>query len=143
MTRAILPGVELRDLERYEDDRGWLVEFLRRPHVEDVAGAFGQMYMTVAYPGKTKGGHWHRLKTEWFCVVQGRCRARLRCVESGQSTEVILQAERPCVMKVEPGVAHLFENAGEGEMALLIYSDKLFDPEAPDSEPWDFAEDEG
>lgn len=136
--KTVLPGVTLRKLDVYRDSRGWLVEFLRSTHMEESSQRLGQIYMTVASPGQKKGGHYHNHKREGFCVLRGTCRIHVRVMETAEESFFDLSEKELFWLRIEPGVAHLFENVGEGEMALLIYSDTLYDEKNPDSVNYEF-----
>ncbi len=65
-----MKDVEIQDLEIKSDERGWLFELLRGEWLEKHK-QFGQFHISVAYPGKVRGNHYHTRKVEWFCVPVG------------------------------------------------------------------------
>jgi UDP-2-acetamido-2,6-beta-L-arabino-hexul-4-ose reductase len=129
--------VTVREAEVREDARGFLFEVLRPGHLPEGA-AFGQVYVTAALPGQSKGGHWHERKTEWFCAVRGRGLFETRDPRSGDSDSLLLDAGCPAVVCVPPGVAHRFVNTGSEPLVLVIYASEPFDPEHPDAVPFAF-----
>ena len=64
--------VKVKILDIKKDDRGWFAEIVRREDVNHPDKPLGQMYVTTANPGQTKGKHYHTRKTEWFCVIKGK-----------------------------------------------------------------------
>lgn len=124
-------GVEVKHLSAIKDERGWLVEILKNG---DVSGTFGQIYTTVAYPGKVKGNHYHKKKTEWAHVVRGRAKMAFLDVETGDSSEMIVD-DNTTVIKIPPMIAHGFKNTGSETLYVMIYSDKVYDRENSDSYP--------
>jgi len=64
-----IDGVQITPLRVIPDERGWLMEILRcdDPHFH----AFGQVYMTTAYPNVVKAWHYHRKQTDNFTCVSG------------------------------------------------------------------------
>lgn len=127
----ILPGVTRRELVRRVDSRGWLLKLLMRQHI---AGSreFGEIYITAAHQGQVKGNHYHERACEWFCVIGGRATMALRVMATGEEALVELDADRPTVIRVEPGVAHAFKNHHPELMLLLAYADDPYDAQAPD-----------
>jgi dTDP-4-dehydrorhamnose 3,5-epimerase-like enzyme len=128
---TILPGVTQRALHRRVDSRGWLLKLLMREHI---AGAreFGEIYITAAHQGQVKGNHYHERAREWFCVIEGRATMALRVMATGEQAFVELNAERPEVIEVAPGVAHAFKNAHPALMMLLAYADDPYNAQQPD-----------
>lgn len=124
-------GVDVKHLSIIHDERGWLVEILKN---EDISGAFGQIYTTVAYPGKVKGNHYHKKKTEWVYIVCGKAKMAFLNVETGESSQMTV-ADNTTVIKIPPMIAHGFKNTGSETLYVMIYSDKVYDRENPDSYP--------
>src|SRR3989304_1190762 len=58
--------------------RGYLMEILRSDWPE--FAKFGQVYVTVAYPGVVKGWHYHKVQTDNFIVVKGT--AKVVCYDN-------------------------------------------------------------
>lgn len=128
---TLLPGVRLRPLTRREDARGWLIKLLMREHIDGPLD-FGEIYVTAATPGQVKGNHYHERAKEWFCVLQGRAQMATRVMATGEERLTELSADSPCIVEVEPGVAHAFRNHGPDLMVLLAYANDPYDYQAPD-----------
>ncbi len=131
-----MKNVDIIELDVKEDERGWLVEVLRREHLPD--DSFGQFYVTTAKPGVAKGGHYHRHKREWFCVIKGGAEILLTNVETGEEKNLQMGEDNIITVGVKPGIAHLLKNTGNEMMYVLIYSDTPFDPDNPDTLSWEF-----
>ena len=131
---AVIDGVDIRPLTRRTDNRGWLAEILRAG--EGVAPAFGQIFVTVAPPGVTKGGHYHTRKVEWFSVIQGTARLVLYELATKRRQEVEMGEHNLVTVRIGPGVAHYITNTGPGTMTLLVYAEEVFDPADPDTFAW-------
>jgi dTDP-4-dehydrorhamnose 3,5-epimerase len=72
---AKIEGVIVKKLRVIPDERGFLMEMLRCD--DDFFKAFGQVYLSVAYPGVVKGWHYHKHQTDHFAKglqVRGRDR---------------------------------------------------------------------
>lgn len=129
-----ISGVEVIELTKRHDHRGWLAEVLRLEGAP--GGGRGQIYLTAAVPGATKGKHYHTRKTEWFCVVQGHGRLVLEDVQGGFRQDVEMSQERMVTVKIPPGVAHMITNTGAEPMLLLVYIDEVYNPQDADTHPW-------
>lgn len=132
MVSQPLSGVKVTQLKLLKDDRGWLAEILRQEQLEG-ATSFGQVLVTTAYPGAVKGNHYHRRKTEWFCVIKGRGLLRLEDNLSGACQELHLGDGNLVTVKIPPEVTHAIQNEGEEMLYLLIYANEPFDPQDPDT----------
>lgn len=106
-----------------------------REHLHEPDLTFGEIYLTVAHPGQVKGNHYHEQTTEWFFLIKGRGLLIAENKEERQREEVLLEEDRPMVIKVSKGVAHAFKNIGDEAMYLLAYADVPYDYERPDAYP--------
>lgn len=133
-----MEGLQIDRLEVKRDERGWLAEILRSGKAAGGA-RMSQLFVTVGNPGKTKGKHYHRRKTEWFSVVQGNATLYLRDIRTGEE-KVIPMGERNMVtVAIPPHVAHAIACDGETPFYLIVVSSEEFDPEDPDTFPSEFA----
>ena len=120
------PGYEVLPRERKADDRGVLIELVR----DAPAGA--QVYCFTIRPGRSRGGHWHLRKQEWFACVHGAATLVLEPDQgAGGRVELALSADVPEVLRVGPGVRHTFTSAG-GALIVACISES-FDPADPDT----------
>ena len=113
-------------LKRHEDPRGVFAEMLRTSDT-------GQFSFFTAYPGVTRGGHYHHTKTEKFLVVKGTARFAFRHVVSGEQAEITVHASETRVVETAPGWAHDITNVGDDEMYVLLWANEAFDAAAPDT----------
>ena len=65
----MIEGVSIKKLKVIPDERGFVMEMLRCD--DDIFKKFGQVYLSVAYPGVGKGWHYHKIQTDYFTVVKG------------------------------------------------------------------------
>ena len=68
-TRRIT-GVQVKPLRAIADERGWLMEILRRDETE-LLPTFGQVYVSATYPGVVKAWHYHKKQVDNFACVAG------------------------------------------------------------------------
>lgn len=110
----------------HADSRGTFAELVKTT-------SSGQFSFFTAYPGVTRGGHYHHTKTEKFVVVRGRARFCFRNVITGATHVVETDGAAPEVVETVPGWAHDITNIGEEEMLVLLWANERFDPSRPDT----------
>lgn len=113
-------------LPNYRDPRGVFVEVLKTRNS-------GQFSFFTAYPGVTRGGHYHHSKTEKFLVIKGKARFRFRHILTNETFELPTDAEHPTVVDTIPGWAHDITNVGEDEMIVMLWANEIFDRSRPDT----------
>jgi UDP-2-acetamido-2,6-beta-L-arabino-hexul-4-ose reductase len=125
-TSYIPPADLAYDLEQRTDARGTLAEVLKSPH-------FGQMFVSRTLPGVTRGNHYHDLKVEKFCVLEGDAVIRFRPVLGDAVTEHRVSGKDFKVVDIPPGVTHSIENVGATEMIVLFWASETLDPDRTDT----------
>jgi UDP-2-acetamido-2,6-beta-L-arabino-hexul-4-ose reductase len=114
------------DLPAYGDSRGVFVEMLKTPDA-------GQFSFFTAYPGITRGGHYHHTKTEKFLVIKGKARFGFRHMLSGEIHYIDTSGEKPRVVETVPGWTHDITNVGDTEMVVMLWANEIFDRANPDT----------
>jgi UDP-2-acetamido-2,6-beta-L-arabino-hexul-4-ose reductase len=114
------------DLEQRPDNRGSLAELLKSP-------PFGQIFISRTKPGITRGDHYHDLKVEKFCVVEGKAIIRFRHILGKEIIQYPVSGEDFRVVDIPPGYTHSIENVGDGTLVTLFWADEVLDPERPDT----------
>lgn len=127
-----MKGVKIHKLEIKVDDRGWVTEILRNDQLMENK-EFGQIYVTTAHPGVIKGNHYHKRKTEWFCVIKGSGLLALRDISTGEYEEIPLSDNNISVVSFSPNIAHGIKNVGTDMLYLIAYIDEQFDANDPDT----------
>ncbi len=128
---------DVRSLTPHRDARGGLLKILMRQHLPESAREFGEIYISWAEPGAVKANHYHEHTTEWFTLLRGRARLILLDPRTGERDEIALRADEPVVVMVPPGIAHALVNEGPEQAHLLAYADRPYDPDAPDTIPYE------
>ena len=113
-------------LIKHEDARGVFVEMLK-------TSDSGQFSYFTAYPGVTRGGHYHHTKNEKFLVTKGTARFRFRHIETGQTYECCVASSHPEIVETVPGWTHDITNIGDDEMIVLLWANEVFDRSHPDT----------
>lgn len=111
---------------RHEDPRGVFVEMLKTHEC-------GQISFFTAYPGVTRGGHYHHTKTEKFLVIKGIALYRFRQIITGEYYEVIVNSMNSMIVETIPGWAHDITNIGQDELIVMLWANEIFNHEKPDT----------
>lgn len=114
------------DIPQHADPRGVFVEMLKTPDC-------GQFSFFTAYPGVTRGSHYHHSKTEKFLVIRGDAKFRFRHMQTGQVHELLTSGARSQIVETVPGWTHDITNVGEGEMVVMLWANEVFDRARPDT----------
>ena len=114
------------EVPKYGDPRGVFVEMLKTKDA-------GQFSYFTAFPGITRGGHYHHSKTEKFLVIKGRACFRFRHIVSGEFYELHTTGEKPEIVETVPGWTHDVTNVGDDEMIVMLWANEIFDREHPDT----------
>ena len=127
-----MKDIRVDNLERKSDERGWLIEVLGGKSLE-ASHEFGQIHVSVAYPGKVRGNHYHRRKLEWFCVPTGKGLLLLKDLKTGLEKKVLMGDGALRTVHIAPGIIHAIKNIGDTDMVLIVYANESFDPDDPDT----------
>ncbi len=105
----MIDGVKIKRLTAHHDERGWLAEILRSD--DEVFEGFGQVYVSVAYPGVVKGWHYHKLQTDHFCVIRGMLKvvlydSREESPTFGEVNEFFMGEGNLMLVKIPPLIVH-------------------------------------
>ncbi len=116
--------LKIKKINVKSDSRGWLSEIIRP---EDVKNAqFGQLILTIAYPAEVRGNHYHKRKTEWYCVISGKAILTIISTKTREKKEIIMGEDKFVLVEIPPNHFHSIKNVGEKEMMLLAYVDESF-----------------
>ena len=113
-------------VKAHSDSRGTFVEAFK-------SHDSGQVSYFTAYPGITRGGHYHHTKTEKFLVLSGKARFKFRHMITGEYYEVVTSDAEPVIIETIPGWAHDVTNIGSETLIAIVWANEIFDPENPDT----------
>ncbi len=138
----MIQGVEVKQLTRNADERGFLMELLRSD--DPIFTKFGQCYVSMNYPGVVRAWHWHQKQDDFFVVVKGMTKVGLYDMREGSPTrgevnEFCLGDNNNIVLKIPPGVAHGYKTVGVEPSLLVNFPSEVYNREEPDEHrlPWD------
>ncbi len=131
----IIDGVRLKGLGVRPDGRGFLMEIIRKS--DDYLEQFGQVYMTVGYPGIVKGWHYHNEQDDNFCVVKGMAQVALYDRREGSTTqgmvnEFFIGEKNPYVIHIPKLVLHGFMAIGMEPVYLINTVTQEYNYQVPD-----------
>ncbi len=125
--------VDVRALRRLDDGRGWFVKVIQERHLD--GRPFGEVYLAVAAPGESRGGHYHERTTEWFCAVGGRGTLYVASLDGAQHESIVMNSATPVSVRVPPRVAHVLIADQGVEFSVLAVADVEYDPNDTDIHP--------
>lgn len=111
---------------KHGDERGVFVEMLKTKDS-------GQFSYFTAYPGITRGGHYHHTKTEKFLVIKGKALFKFKNLVTDEFYQLETTGEVPTIVETVPGWTHDITNIGDNEMIVMLWANEIFDREKPDT----------
>src|SRR6266403_3516298 len=126
-----IKDVVVRDLRKFNDRRGWLVELFR--HDEVAAEFFPAMaYISSTNAGVTRGPHEHVDQADLFCFI-GPSNFKLRMWDNrpdsptfGKVMTLVVGADNPKAVIVPKGVVHAYRNVGEIDGIVINCPNRLY-----------------
>ncbi len=130
-----ISGVRTKRLTVRPDERGRLMEMLRAD--EEMFTAFGQVYLTTAYPGVVKAWHYHERQVDHFVCVHGMMKVVLYDGRDGSATrglvnEFFIGDHNPMLVRIPALVYHGFKCVSPHEALIINVPTAPYDHGAPD-----------
>lgn len=126
-----IAGVEIKDLKRFKDERGWLMELFRSDEL--AAEYFPAMtYISLTKPGVARGPHEHIDQADYFCFAgPSDFKIYLWDNREGSPTyrarQVFIAGESaPMAVIVPKGVVHAYKNVGGHDGLVINCPNRLF-----------------
>jgi len=119
--------IEVEKLRKFEDNRGFLIEFLKGIELEKKQ--FGQIYIATLKPGFIRGNHYHEMKDEYFAIIQGKARLCLEDIKTRKRLEYLVDGDDTHItrIRVGKGIAHVIKNVGSEPLVLTAYATEIYD----------------
>ena len=126
-----IPGVIIRPLKKFTDERGWLSECFRQDELSK------DLYPTMAYvsmtkPGVARGPHEHIEQTDYFCFC-GPSTFKLYLWDNrpgspscGEKAEYTVGEDNPVIAIIPPKVVHAYKNVGKKDCFVINLPNRLF-----------------
>jgi len=122
-------GVVIKNLNKYEDARGWLAEFYRHDEA-DYVPVMG--YVSVTKPGVARGPHEHVYQSDCFVFVgPGEFDLYLwdkreNSSTKGEHIKMRVGEDNKTMVIVPPGVVHGYKCVSEKDAWCINLPDKLY-----------------
>ena len=109
-----------------EDSRGSFEELYK-------SKKWGQISDNVAFPGITKGGHYHTYKKEIFYTVIGKSEIKQRDVKTNDMITDVVDGEHPHPVNIRVGYTHQIKNIGECNTHTIMWISEIYNPDTHDT----------
>ena len=131
----MIDGVRVKDLHMIPDQRGYLAELVRSDDEDFVR--FGQVYVSVTYPGVVKAWHMHTRQHDLVVCLSGMILLVLHDDREGSPTrgeiqELYLGELSPRRVRIPPRVHHGWKCVSAREAMVLNVSSEVYRYEEPD-----------
>jgi dTDP-4-dehydrorhamnose 3,5-epimerase len=133
----MIEGVKIKNLKVIPDERGRVMEILRRD--DELFQNFGQVYMTTTYPGVVKAWHKHEKQADNIACVSGMIKMALYDGRPGSPTfkeinEFYLGAHNASLVQVPAGVYHGWMCVSQEEAIIINVPTEMYDYKHPDEQ---------
>jgi dTDP-4-dehydrorhamnose 3,5-epimerase len=131
---TVIEGVTIKDLKKYSDERGWLVELFRNdwlPPLEGQQEIPVMAYLSHTLPGVQRGPHEHVNQTDVFAFLSGTFMLELwdnrpQAPTYRRMTRFYVGNPRMVMVVVPPGVVHGYKNVGKDPGLVFNAPNALF-----------------
>lgn len=137
----MIDGVRHKQLVKHCDDRGYFAELVRDD--EGLLERFGQMSVSMSYPGVIKAFHYHKKQDDIWFFPSGNAQVVLVDMREDSRTfketnVFYMGEENPSVLLIPRGVAHGYRVLGNEPLTIVYLTTQSYSPEAPDEYriPW-------
>lgn len=124
-------GVEVREVEKHSDERGWLIEIFRSDEIDGKL-APRMSYLSMTKPGIARGPHEHIDQADYFSFVgPGNFKIYFWDNRVDSSTyqnrmTVVVGEDNPSIVIVPEKVVHAYKNIGDIDGLVINYPNRLF-----------------
>ena len=125
----MIKDVIIKNLSKFEDERGWLTEIYRN---DEINYQPVMSYISVTNPSISRGPHEHKAQTDFFVFVGPGDFAlylwdNLKDSETYEQKQIIEVGEKnPVAVSVPPGVVHGYKCISNQPAYSINLPDKLY-----------------
>ena len=94
---------------------------------------WGQISDNVAYPGITKGGHYHTYKKEIFYTVIGKSEIIQRNIKDNDIIKDVVDGNDPKLVNIIPYYTHQISNIGDINTHTIMWISEIYNPATHDT----------
>jgi dTDP-4-dehydrorhamnose 3,5-epimerase len=131
----MIEGVKVKELRVIPDERGRLMEILRKD--DEIFQKFGQVYMTTTYPHVVKAWHYHKIQTDNVTVVKGMLKlvlydSREDSPTKGEINEFFIGEHNSVLVQIPKEVYHGWMCISETEAIIVNIPTEVYNRKEPD-----------
>lgn len=131
----MIAGVKIKKLTVTPDERGRLMEILRRD--DELFQKFGQIYITTTYPDVVKAWHLHSRQADNIACIQGMIKlamfdSREDSPTQGEVAQLYLGIHNPILVQIPPDIFHGWMCISREEAIIVNCPTEAYDPAQPD-----------
>jgi len=137
--QKLIEGVQLKQLSKNVDERGYLCELLRKDW--SIFKEFAMAYFSITFPGVVRAWHRHPKRKQQDCmsILQGTAKIvvyddRESSPTRGLINEFIAGEDNLSLLKIPGECWHGFKALGVKPVLLVNFPTKLYEYEKPDEE---------
>ncbi len=132
----MLPGVVVKPLKRFPDERGFFTEIMRTDWKELIKEEnFPQTNFSITYPGIIRAWHRHmRGQNDYFVAINGAMKIGIYDEKTQELNEIISAGKDLQIVRVPGHYWHGFKAIGNEPAMLIYFTTRLYDHEKPDEE---------
>ena len=135
MKEKIIEGVKIKELKFIPDERGRLIEILRKDDL--IFESFGQVYVTTAYPNVVKAWHLHKKQDDFISCIKGMIKfvlfdQRKKSKTNGIINEFFIGEYNPMLIKIPANVWHGFKCISNEEAIVINIPTRAYNKNNPD-----------
>lgn len=135
----MLPGIIVRPLKRFADERGFFTEIMRNDWTDVFSDEVCQANMSITYPGVVRAWHKHEKgQIDRFLVVKGTLQICAYDEETRELDEIVSSGRDLQVVRVPGCYWHGFKVVGNETATLVYFVNRLYCRSDPDEirRPW-------
>ena len=137
----MLPGIRIRPIRRFPDERGFFTEVMRKDW-KDLFGddVIAQANFSFSFPNVIRAWHRHlRGQVDYFLCLQGMIKICAFDDQKAEVNEVISSGLDLQIVRIPGQYWHGFKAVGIEPAMLLYFTTNLYDSNSPDEErrAWD------
>ncbi len=130
-----IEGVEIFNLKKNCDERGFLMEVLRTDF--PIFKNFSMCYVSLNYPGVIRAWHYHKKQEDLFVCISGMVKVALfdqreESQTKGEVNEFFIGEDNPFILKIPVYVLHGYKTIGTKPSLLLNFPTELYNYKEPD-----------
>ena len=131
----MIDGVKIKKLEPNADERGYLQEILRAD--DKLFEGFGQVYVSLNYPGVVRAWHYHKKQADFITVIKGMAKVvfydpREDSPTKGEVNEFFAGEHNRILIRVPRYVMHGYKTIGAEPCLLINLPTHCYDRKEPD-----------